>query len=60
MNFNTVKQALYEKIKMMSEEDFNNFLIDLKRAYYKTHSQHKIKEVSDNDLYYRVVKEYNS
>ena len=41
MNFNTLKQALYKKIKLMSEEDFNNFLIELKRVYYKTHKRYK-------------------
>lgn len=43
MNFNTLKQALYEKIKLMSEEDFNNFLTELNRIYYKN------KEVKDNE-----------
>lgn len=60
MNFNTVKQALFSKIKLMSEEDFNNFLTELKRVYYKTHKVDKIKEISDNDAVYRFVKEYNA
>ncbi len=37
MNFNTLKQELNKKIKLMSEKDFNNFIIELKRVYYKTH-----------------------
>lgn len=41
MNFNTVKQDLFKKIKLMSEEDFNNFLTELKRVYYKTHKGYK-------------------
>ena len=40
MNFNTIKQALFKKIKLMSEEDFNNFLIELKRVYYKAHKKY--------------------
>ena len=35
MNFNTIKQELYKKIKMMSEDDFENFINELKRIYYK-------------------------
>ena len=35
MNFNTIKQELNEKIKRMSEKDFRNFIIELKRIYYK-------------------------
>ena len=41
MNFNTLKQTLYKKIKLMSEEDFKNFLTELKRVYYKTHKRYK-------------------
>ena len=39
MNFNTLKQALYKKIKLMSEKDFNDFLTELKCIYYKTHKR---------------------
>lgn len=35
MNFNTIKQELNKKIKKMSEEDFQNFIKELKRIYYK-------------------------
>ena len=35
MNFNTIKQELNKKIKKMSEDDFNNFISELKRIYYK-------------------------
>ena len=35
MNFNTIKQELYKKIKMMSEEDFQNFIAKLEYIYYK-------------------------
>lgn len=35
MNFNTIKQELNKKIKRMSEKDFRNFIIELKRIYYK-------------------------
>ena len=44
MNFNTLKQALYKKIKLMSEKDFNDFLIELKRIYYKTYKRKWYKE----------------
>lgn len=37
MNFNTIKQELYKKIKKMSKDDFNNFIIKLKQIYYKAH-----------------------
>ena len=37
MNFNTVKQELYKKIKKMSKEDFIKFIDELKRIYYKAH-----------------------
>lgn len=35
MNFNTIKQELNKKIKKMSEEDFQKFIKELKRIYYK-------------------------
>ncbi len=38
MNFNTIIQELNKKIKHMSEDDFNNFISELKRVYYKTHN----------------------
>ena len=36
MNFNTIKQELNKKIKKMSEEDFQKFIEELKRIYYKS------------------------
>lgn len=38
MNFNTIKQELNKKIKKMSEEDFQKFIKELKRIYYKEES----------------------
>jgi len=38
MNFNTIKQELNKKIKKMSKNDFNNFISELKRVYYKGHN----------------------
>lgn len=35
MNFNSIKQELNKKIKKMSEEDFQKFIKELKRIYYK-------------------------
>lgn len=35
MNFNTIKQELYKKIKKMSEEDFMRFIAKLEDIYYK-------------------------
>lgn len=37
MNFNFIKQELYKKIKNMSKDDFDNFITELKRVYYKVH-----------------------
>lgn len=39
MNFNTIKQELIKKIKMMSEEDFEFFIKELKRIYHKHHKE---------------------
>ena len=36
MNFNTIKQELYKKIKKMSEEDFMRFIAKLEDIYYKS------------------------
>lgn len=49
MNFNTVKMALYKKIKLMSMEDFNNFLTELKRVYYKTHKRNEEVDGQNNE-----------
>lgn len=35
MNMNTITQELNKKIKKMSENDFKNFITELKRVYYK-------------------------
>lgn len=35
MNFNSIKQELNKKIKKMSQKDFENFITELKRIYYK-------------------------
>ena len=35
MNFNSIKQELNKKIKKMSEEDFQKFIKELERIYYK-------------------------
>lgn len=42
MNFNTIKQELNKKIKNMSEEDFQKFIKELKRIYYKDKPQERI------------------
>lgn len=39
MNFNTIKQELNKKIKRMSEEDFQKFIKELKRIYYRDKPQ---------------------
>lgn len=44
MNFNTIKQELYKKIKKMSEEDFMRFIAKLEDIYYKN------KDKGDNDV----------
>lgn len=38
MNFNTIKQELYKKMKKMSKEDFYNFITELTLIYYKAHN----------------------
>ena len=40
MNFNTIKQELNKKIKRMSQEDFEKFVAELKKIYYKSHSKY--------------------
>ena len=47
MNFNTIKQELNKKTKKMSEDDFNNFISELKRIYYKDHNNGSRKEIKD-------------
>ena len=44
MNFNTIKQELNKKIKKMSEEDFQKFIKELKRIYYKDKPQGESEE----------------
>lgn len=39
MNFNTIKQELNKKIKKMSEKDFQKFIKELNRIYYKGKKQ---------------------
>lgn len=43
MNFDTLKQELYKKIKNMSKEDFTNFIDELKRIYDKAHPYQKVR-----------------
>ena len=55
MNFNTIKQELNKKTKKMSEDDFNNFISELKRIYYKDHNNGSRKEIKDEWLYSRFL-----
>ena len=47
MNFNTIRQELYKKIKNMSKDDFNNLISELKRIYYKAHKAESEDEESE-------------
>ena len=37
MNFKTLKQELYKKLGRMSQNDFEDFMSELRRTYYKLH-----------------------
>jgi hypothetical protein len=37
MNFETLKRELDKKLQVMSKDDFEKFVIELRKRYYKLH-----------------------
>lgn len=48
MNFNTILQELYNKIRKMDRKSFNDFISKLQEYFNKTH-KHECKYNADDD-----------